>query len=87
MGHGKIMFVADLPMRLKYMIQDNIEDLVTVVIYGDTLKAHGAMGLLQENLRCVHVPERLGKEGYDHLQPASDSTLRGGLIRAIPVLE
>ena len=48
-GRGKVLPAGELATHLKYMTRDEVEDLTTVVIYGDSLDAHAAMGLLQES--------------------------------------
>lgn len=47
-ARGKIMPASELESRLKDLSQDDVEDMSTVLVYGDSLEAHAAMGLLQE---------------------------------------
>ena len=47
-SHGKVMPASELETRLKDMSRDDVEDMSTVLVYGDSLQAHATMGLLQE---------------------------------------
>ena len=68
-GYGKVLPAAELATHLKYMTRDDVEDLTTVVIYGDSLDAHAAMGLLQES--------GLMFEDLIHISPNKGSHTKG----------